>query len=285
MQNNSHPLVASPLKLAHIPDVATVEGLFDIVMVGNILEFSKVFSPAALLDRESPEALEERNVACWRYRQFMGWFASNHTISIDGSFVNPWYIAHRCLIEFGTSLCAYKEVRSDETATLTASKLRKIVTQHIKSDWPTLLPRFLQLLESPTRFFRWTGPKFVIHRRDNLPPNLIVPELEDLPISPVFSKLKDKELAMDVDVSAEGDGELGTDEASLLPSKRSDEMEQGTAGNGSLEDGEDMDIENEADEFMDAEDGDLVAGMSATTLGPRARRRCKQSTSPYPQRP
>jgi hypothetical protein len=239
------------------------------------LEFSAVFSNAAHLGQESPETAEERSVACWRYRQFKAWFASNYTISFDGSFVNPWYIAHRSLIEFGASLCAYKEVRSDEVASLTASKLRKMVTQHIKSDWPTLLPRFMQLLESPTRFFRWTGPEFVICRRDSLPPEFIIPEMEDLPISPVFSKLKDKEPAMDVDVAAEGDV------ATLLPGKPSDETEQGTAGDGNLEDGEDMDIEDEEDESMGAEDGDLVAGMSQTTLGPRARSRCKCFSSPY----
>ena len=255
-------------------------------MVGNLLEFSQVFSHAADLEQESPETLEEQNVARWRYRQFMGWFASTHTISFDGSFVNPWYVAHRSLIEFGSSLCAYKEVRSKEIpdATLTADRLQKMVTQHIKSDWPTLLPRFLQLLQSPTRFFRWTGPKFDICRRDKLPPDFFIPELEDLATSPVFSKRED----IDIDVAAEGDGELGPDEASvtgLLPSKQSEALMQDNAGGGSLEDGEDMVVDDAEDLVMDAEDRDLIAVMSSTSLSSRVRSRCEQLPSLYMPHP
>jgi hypothetical protein len=267
-----------------MPDVQTVEGLLSVLMVGSLLEFSKVFSHAAYIGQESPEAAEERNAACLRYRQFMAWFASNHTTHFNGSFVNPWYIAHRLLIEFGSSLCAYKEVASNEELddSLTVAKLKRMVTHHIKSDWPMLLPRFSQLLDSPTRSFQWTGPDFVIYRRDKLLQEFVVPELNDLPVSPVFSELEDKGLAMDIDVAAEGDG--GPSEAAM-------QVEAGDGGLG--DDGQysemvlDSSSSNTPDSggHVDAEEGALVAEMSATSLGPRLRAECEQFSSPAQNAP
>jgi hypothetical protein len=279
--------------------VQTVEGLLSVLMVGSLLEFSKVFSHAAYTGQESPEAAEERNAACLRHRQFMAWFASDHTTHFNGSFVNPWYIAHRLLIEFGSSLCAYKEVASNEELddSLTVAKLQRMVTHHIKSDWPMLLPRFSQLLDSPTRSFQWTGPNFVIYRRDKLLREFVVPELDDLPISPVFS-----ELAIDIDIAAEGDGEPSCDEASvasLPPGRPSEAAMQVEAGGGGLGDGapapnaarvtspddgqysEEMVLDSSSSntpdsggQDVDAEEGALVAKMGATSLGPRLRTEC-----------
>jgi hypothetical protein len=175
---------ASNSKLAHIPDISTQEGLLDVIMLGNLLEFSKAFAGKSKANSES----EEQDVARFRYRRFMAWFADHHLIATDSLLVNPFYIFYRSLIEFGSSLSAYKSVWSESNPRgQSAALFQRHILEHVENQWPRLVPRFQQLLDSPTRLFTWSGPTFTIWRRDRLPPNFAALESMDLPHSPVFS--------------------------------------------------------------------------------------------------
>jgi hypothetical protein len=149
---------------AHIPDVTTPEGLLDIVSVGNILEFSAVFEPASR--RGLKEVVEERNLAMWRYRLFQRWFNSRYIIEIDGENVNPSYIFHRSLVDFGVALYFYaKRWESHAEIGLTPVKLRELIVNHIRMDWQYLSTIFLDLLSqdlSNSHSLRWRGPNFTI---------------------------------------------------------------------------------------------------------------------------
>ena len=179
---------ASEFKKAHIPDISTQDGLLDIIMLGNMLEFSKVFAGKS---RAASEA-EEQDVARFRYRRFMAWFADHHLVVLESQMVNPWYLFYRSLIEFGSSLCEYKSVWPESNpGGLSASLLERYVTEHISDQWPSLLPRFQQLRESPTRLFAWSGPAFTIYHRDRLPAHFAATESMDVPECPVFSLRSD----------------------------------------------------------------------------------------------
>jgi hypothetical protein len=126
--------------------------------------------------------------------------------------VSPWYVVYRFLIEFASSLCAYKRKwdRSDTHQGPSAAQLLKTVESHLKSDFPMLLPRFRQLLDAPTNQFRWTGPELHIFPRDES----LVLEVKDIPNCPVYVALSDGMQGVvaetedgNQDLSTEDDGE------------------------------------------------------------------------------
>lgn len=169
----------------------TQEGLCDVLMLGNVIELADVFAlnSSTHHEKSDPTIFEEEATARWRYRQFLAWIAAKHVVVMNGTIVSPWYLFQRSLIEFASSLCAYKEACPNKISeySFTPETLRKTTIDCIKADWPMLLPRFLQRLESPTGFFTWTGPRFEIWPRDKLPPHFLILEAKELPESPVFS--------------------------------------------------------------------------------------------------
>jgi hypothetical protein len=244
---------ASDLKKAHIPDIHNPEGFLDVIMVGNLLEFSKAFAGKSTGNAE----VEEQDVARFRYRRFMGWFADHHILVFDSHLVNPWYVFYRSLIEFGSSLCVYKSVwpELNTDGGFTEGPLRRCISEHIRDQWAILLPRFSQLLKSPTRLFKWTGPSFKIWRRDELPPNFVAPETIDHPDFPVLSANGDTHPR---DADAQGEAM---------------EAEGEGVGAGTQEEGdntEEMDVEEGDDnEAMDVDDsGDQVDELEGDRDGP-----------------
>jgi hypothetical protein len=231
----------SPLKDAHTPDITTQEGLCDVLMLGHIIELAEVFALNSVTHndhKKNPTIVEEEQIARWRYRRFIGWIARTHVAVVNNSIVNIWYIFHRSMIEFASSLCAYKQACPDKTTEypFTLEMLQKKISDHLKSDWPQLVPRFLQLLDSPTGLFTWTGPAFKIWRRDKLPPHFLVLELDDLKESPVFSL---KSNAKDKMMVAIPDVEAGV----IVPAKGSS-----SAAGEDDEDGSNMDLDSDVGE-------------------------------------
>jgi hypothetical protein len=201
--------IVSPLKAAHTPDITTQEGFCDVLMLGNIIELAEAFALNSVthVSKDNLTIVEEEQIARWRYRRFIGWIARTHVAVVNNTIVDIWYLFHRSLIEFASSLCAYKQACPDKTTEFpfTLEMLRKTISDHLKSDWPLLLPRFTQLLESPTGLFTWTGPAFKIWRRDRLPPHFLILELDDLSESPVFSlktNRKDKSMVAVAEVGS-----------------------------------------------------------------------------------
>jgi hypothetical protein len=210
-------ILASPLKLAHLPDVATPTGFLDVVMVGTVLELSRALSRIYYGRAVDFLLIEEENVARWRYRQLITWFVQTYWITVGGTIVSPWYVVQRFLIEFASSLCAYKTIwdRSDTHQGLSADQLLETIKRHLESDWPTLLPRFRQLLVSPTNQFRWTGPQLEIFRRDQLRPGTLLPEVMDIQTYPVHTALSDGMAGVVAEVDdgdSDGDGFSGDDD-------------------------------------------------------------------------
>ena len=232
------------------------------MMLGNIIELADVFALGSKthVEVKSPTIVEEETVARWRYRQFVAWIAANHVAVIDGTIVNPWYIFHRALIEFASSLCAYKEANPKTNCDypFTPAMLQKKTLDCIKSQWPMLVPRFLQRLESPTGFFTWTGPNFQIWRRDELPPTFLILEAKELPQSPVFSRRSvavDSQLKDELMVATSGSGE---DTAATVVGSTAQQVDDGQGSN--------MDIDSDVEMTGRgaAETGESSSGAAGT---------------------
>ena len=91
--------------LLHIINVTEIDGLLDMIALGNIIEF------AVALDYRTHEHIEvqdgeylEREAAMTHYRTLITWFSNRYGVIIAGSWVNPSYLFKRQLISFGASL-------------------------------------------------------------------------------------------------------------------------------------------------------------------------------------
>jgi hypothetical protein len=282
--NADHDNAVSLLKMAHIPDVTKARELLDLVMLGNIIELSRAFALRFEDDLNEPATIEEENTTRWKYRKFIAWFASNYIAVIGNQVVSPWYIFYRSLIDFASTVCAYKELHPDKTK-FSLEELRKSVTDHIRADWPMLQERFSQLLASPGYSFRWTGPKFEIWPRDSLPKHFTILELSELDDYPIYGVKDDQEASQDSEdrrvvlMSTKKHG--GRSKKPEGPAGKSDDGGDEKSGDEEKSGGEAMDtgdgpaVESEEEDSREV-DGDVrmklaeVAAVSRGTVRARA---------------
>jgi hypothetical protein len=195
--------------LAHIPDITTSTGLLDIVMVGNVLEFSDALSRPYYAGKVSKEVVEEENVARWRYRQLIKWFSSRYVLVFDGKFVNPWYLVHMSLAQFSATLIAYMEtweMKAAEAKGCTPKRFRLAVFNHLRRQWLELVPKFDQLSKGKaSQSLAWDGPKFEVLHREEMPQDQISSELRDLESFKVFVGDVDEE---EIDAANESESDL-----------------------------------------------------------------------------
>jgi len=159
----------------HVIDVTCVEGLLDIIALGNIIEFTYVLDLRSYEDIELEE--EERleiEAAMSRYRLFVRWFSKKFGLLMDGKWVNPTYLFKRRLASFGASVCAYftdehpNTQRQSRLAGISPLRVKKMFRQHIQKCWTDLIPIFDHLLTEPSAFLYHTGPTIRIVRKTDL---------------------------------------------------------------------------------------------------------------------
>jgi hypothetical protein len=164
----SHPDLPVPL---HVIDVTQVDGLLDIIALGNLIEF------AVVLDYRTHEGIElqddehlEREAAMTHYRTLITWYSNRYGLQIGNAWVNPSYLFKRELISFGATLGAYfakahpMVQRQDKLQGISPLKVNKMILHHIQTSWPDLVPAFEQLIANPPSYLSYTGPTFRIFR-------------------------------------------------------------------------------------------------------------------------
>ena len=92
----------------HVMDVTKVDGLLDMIAVGNVIEFAvaldyRTYQGPSLHEADSLE--RDASMTC--YRTFITWFSHRYGLIIDGAWVNPTYLFRRQLISFAASLIDY----------------------------------------------------------------------------------------------------------------------------------------------------------------------------------
>ena len=159
-------------------------------MVGNVLEFADALSRPYYAGKVPKEITEEENVARWRYRQLVKWFSSRYVLVFDGKLVSPWYLVRMSLAQFAATLCAYMEtweMKAVDAKGCTPKQFRLAVFNHLRRQWLELVPKFDQLCEgNASQSFAWSGPKFEVLNRAEMPQGQISSELRDLASFKVF---------------------------------------------------------------------------------------------------
>lgn len=168
----------------HVINVTEIEGLQDIIALGNLIEFASALDLRTyeniILDEEEQLEIE---IAMTRYRTFGRWFSRNFGLLIEGTWVAASYLFKRRLISFAATTCVYfaKEhsttQRQSELKGITPSLVKSHFRRHIRLCWPDLLPLFEHLLDNPSSFLYHTGPSIRVFRKTEL--NLLNENLAD----------------------------------------------------------------------------------------------------------
>jgi hypothetical protein len=167
----------------HIIDVTTIDGLMDMIALGNIIEFAvaldmRTYNPTIVLDTVERH---EQEAAMAHYRTLVRWFGRNYGLLIDDSWVNGTYIFKRRLISFAASVGAYFDhqhsitQRQDPLKGITLAKVKQLLRRNIELNWTDLLPGFDSL--TPSHFLYHISHPFCLIRKTPL--NLLKEKLMD----------------------------------------------------------------------------------------------------------
>ena len=173
LQSSSHLSLLGLEMPAHVINITQVEGLFDVIALGNIIEFGTVLDHRTYdLEADvSDDVYLEREGAMTHYRTLIHWFADRYGLLMNNTWLDATYIFKRRLIDFAATLCHYfskqhstvqRESRLDG---ITPSKVRRTISNHLQISWPAILPAFYRLSKSPSPFLYYTSPAFRIIRK------------------------------------------------------------------------------------------------------------------------
>jgi hypothetical protein len=159
----------------HVIDVTAIEGLLDIIALGNLIEF------ASALDLRTYENIIlhedeqlEIEIAMTRYRTFIRWYCRKFGLLIDGNWIVPSYLFKHRLISFAATTCVYfanehaTTQKESQLKGITPSLVKGHFRRHIKLCWPDLDPLFEHLLHHPSSFLYYTGPPIRVIRKTEL---------------------------------------------------------------------------------------------------------------------
>ena len=131
----------------HVIDISTVDGLLDLISVGNMIELSRALDDGNYTG-EPMDADEEDEIdaTITRYRMFMRWFARRFSVVFGKEWVNATYVFKKRLVDFAASVLLYvteqqpHALRTFPDHELTAGAMRKHLTKHFSTHWREMLP-------------------------------------------------------------------------------------------------------------------------------------------------
>lgn len=192
-------LTAATVTDPHVPNIATAEGLLDIIVVGCILEFAAVltrhqYEPG--YDAESDHAITAGVQECHarsRFRVIMKTFATQYMTIISGHIVHPSYIWNKLLVQFGARLVTYMKKKTKvvpKSPGVNTKSIAKAVRTHLVTDHPHLVAPFtLELKNNPTSL-TWNGPAIEVMPRksgiDGAMDALGLQESREMPNDPLY---------------------------------------------------------------------------------------------------
>jgi hypothetical protein len=161
----------SPETNPHVPDISTVDGLFDLMAVGNILELANVIDHRSY-NGTGIDWLEqgEMGMARWRYRKLQVYFAKRYVTLVGDKSIYPISIFRRSLVEFAAAVIVYKRsVKGAEYPKIegcTRYQVERKMIALFEANYPELLPALHSLVKKEVELLYWTGPPITIRPWD-----------------------------------------------------------------------------------------------------------------------
>jgi hypothetical protein len=149
----------------HVLDITSVDGLFDVIALGNIIEFGvaldhRTYTGQPIKDEERDEHAAART----RWRTLMRWYSDNFCLLIGSEWVNPMYLFKRRIADFGATVDAYarrelpQEREDNRIANFNPKNVRTQLRRHVRQTWLDLLPYFELALDHPSHYLYYCGP-------------------------------------------------------------------------------------------------------------------------------
>ena len=156
--NNGAKIESLDLKRSvHVVDITTIDGLLDLIAVGNILEF------ATALDHHTyegtpvnPKEHVEQEYVLTRYRTFIRWFMKRFVLMFRDRPVNATYLFKHRILCFATTLGLYVSrehstvQKVDQVTGMTPATIKKLIRHHIQVHWRDLIPAYDEMVSKPS---------------------------------------------------------------------------------------------------------------------------------------
>lgn len=199
---------ATSFTKSHIPNILTSQGLIEVLLVGNLIEFGELLNPCYYHKTKPLLVIQEQNRVRTKYRRFQSWFANSFVVLMDKFWVSSFYVFQRSLLDFASAVVGYKWDRHEiakNSKCCNAKAFESSTRRHFEGDWPDLVMKLDELLKKPSNQFHWTGPEFQIRRR-NEPHSVILEEKIDFPPHPIYLDTSGPKQRSHIDLLDDGDG-------------------------------------------------------------------------------
>jgi len=197
----------------HIPNIATMDGLLDIMAIGNLLELGAVLHPSSYTTSGFNDD-SDMGAARAMYRRLQLHFALNYVTTVNKVTICPHSIFRRYLVEFAAALVVYKEdsyMEAPKTRGCTPARVKGKVESFFSKNYPELQPKLLTLIKARHEWLCWTGPTINIKHRNDLD-NVFLPSQLDFIDCPLYDREEEEEDELKSN-GGDNDGDGGVEHA------------------------------------------------------------------------
>ena len=148
----------------HFPDLQTMDGVLDLMSLGNIVELGYVMDFRTYREERVPnEDRGEMIAARCCFRTIQKIIASLYSAYVEGRKTNVISIFRRSLVEFAAGLVTYKRnehSKCPQVEGFSPEKFQAKIEQYFKANYPELLQIFGRLILKKQNYLYWNGPQF-----------------------------------------------------------------------------------------------------------------------------
>ena len=186
---------------AHIPDLSSDEGFYDVLYLGIFVILSPAFDSRFYLGTKPPQAiLDEVAYAVAHFHALLVFFSSQFIILLEEEVVTHSYFVDRLLGEFAAAAVVFSEgVKESNTlgnidpevnVMISMSKFADRIHGILQDSHPNVLSYYSRCLHRRHKHFLWTGPKIKILPRtddaEDIMPFIGKGELLDHPAQSIY---------------------------------------------------------------------------------------------------
>jgi hypothetical protein len=184
---------------AHIPDISSEEGFFNILHLGIFLILSPAFDKRFYESSKPPCVTEELEYALRHFLSILHEVIERFHILLDGVGMSVKYVLDRMLSEFAAAAAFLaKNLPGEEVgADIKCSTFIKRLEGIIQKSYPDVLGYYSCCLDHGYKYFVWTGPKLkMLPRLEGMVDVVPITELLDLPTYFIYDVVLDATLPL-----------------------------------------------------------------------------------------
>jgi hypothetical protein len=148
-----------------------MDGLLDMVTLGNLLELSWVYDQRTYQDDDQwlQEEIHQRSTITSLFQFFKDRFQAQQRLFIDGNHMEPMTgLFHPSLLRVAVQIYKYKQREDRLQQPFSSQQLGQHLVTHFKKLHPDLLPELMRDMEKEEEdlgycnTFDWSGPAFTV---------------------------------------------------------------------------------------------------------------------------